>query len=62
MVLLLNLPSFYDRSLPSVTVANRWDEKAGLRRDAALPSNRRARSARDKGDRELGHEVIVALP
>src|SRR5450755_2365548 len=33
--------------------ANRWDEKAGLRTGCCtLPSYRRARSARDKGDRQ----------
>ena len=36
-----------------IVVENRWDEKAGLRRDACtLPSYRRARSTRDKGDRQ----------
>ena len=36
-----------------VAVVNRWDEKAGLRAGCyTLPSYRRARSARDKGDRQ----------
>jgi len=34
MALLLTAPSFYDLPLPSVAVVIRWDEKAGLRRDA----------------------------
>src|SRR5437763_370207 len=36
-----------------VTVDNRWDEKAGLRTGCCrLPSYQRARSAKDKGDRQ----------
>src|SRR3974377_286531 len=44
-----------------LVVVNRWDEKAGLRTGCCtLPSYRRARSTRDKGDRPMKKVSTVA--